>query len=113
MRYGVYAYRAADDRVLYVGQTQDIAKRDYTHRLSSHWRAEATSLDVLSVHATRREALDAERVAIRELEPAYNMRHNGVAIPRAKHEPRQNIPLEEAFAALDELRASLTWSVSA
>ena len=82
MTYGVYVYRDHEGRPLYVGQTNDMARRDYQHRLESRWRAEAVVVDVLSTHETRRGALDAERKAIAEHAPLYNMRHNGLPIPR-------------------------------
>ena len=72
MSFTVYGFFDADDQCVYVGQTSDLPARIKSHGRrfgDATWRA-------LSVHATRDEAIAAEREAIKSVRPVANVHHN-------------------------------------
>jgi predicted GIY-YIG superfamily endonuclease len=66
-------YRAfdADDQLLYVGVTQWLPRRREEHQRTSAWSADAVRWES-ELHPTRKHALAAEWVAIREERPQWN-----------------------------------------
>lgn len=73
----VYAYRDQHGAPLYIGQSFSIQARHHHHSARSPWFAESTGTpEVLSVHESKRAALDAEADAIRRLRPRYNIMHD-------------------------------------
>lgn len=73
-------YRAFDaaGRLLYVGIARNWARRWTQHSERSSWFGEVARLQ-LEQHPNRQAALAAERTAIIEELPAYNVVHNGHA----------------------------------
>ena len=76
---GVYLFKGAKGRVLYVGKAKSIRKRVAGHFSKSHVRGEADMLDQLDridvvATETEAEALLAEQEFIRRLRPRFNIR---------------------------------------
>lgn len=71
-----YVYRIydADRRLIYVGCTGNLSQRLAVHRYgySAWWNSQAVKT-VAKVFRTKREALDAEQVAIRSERPRWNI----------------------------------------
>lgn len=80
MTWSVYGYWNAAGDALYVGQTSDLAKRRKSHSKRAPWFGQSYWHDVISTHATRAEALAAERAAIQRMAPLFNIQHNPKAV---------------------------------
>ncbi|GHJ59184.1 hypothetical protein NOK12_17020 [Nocardioides sp. OK12] len=78
-RWAVYCYRDEEGAPLYIGQTFWITERDRQHatsKKSAAWYSQQLTLEVLSRHRTQEEAVEAERQAIHDLRPRFNVQHN-------------------------------------
>ena len=71
----LYRFYDASDVLLYVGITADFGSRVKGHQAEKHWSDLIVNVR-LEHFATRSEALDAERVAIRDENPLYNVQGN-------------------------------------
>lgn len=71
----LYRYFDAEDQLLYIGITGDLAVREVTHIRDSSWMDFAARATI-ERHPTRRAALDAEREAIQAESPLFNVTHN-------------------------------------
>jgi excinuclease UvrABC nuclease subunit len=72
--FSVYAYMDGD-RVVYVGCTGNMRQRQTGHRRSSWWTPDLQMVELANAES-RGEALNLERLAIREHRPQYNRYHN-------------------------------------
>ena len=70
----VYTLRDADENVLYVGCTWNIASRLAQHTYSKGWWADVVYIDVQRF-PDQAIALDNERGLIRQYSPRHNVRH--------------------------------------
>lgn len=70
----LYRWYNAGGELLYVGISMNAAKRAAEHRKDKSWWDEAKRMDKQKF-ASRREAADAERLAIRTEYPKYNVVH--------------------------------------
>jgi len=70
----LYRMFDADDALLYVGVSMNVAQRFAAHRSDKQWWGDIARI-TLSHFATRREVLVAEATAIREERPLYNVQH--------------------------------------
>lgn len=73
----VYRHYDAEDRLLYIGITNDVDLRTRTHAVKSIWHAFAVRAEE-TWYDTRELALDAERLAIIAELPLFNDRHSMV-----------------------------------
>lgn len=71
----LYRYYDADDVLLYVGITGDLAERELDHICDSTWM-DFAARSTIERFPTRDEAEDAERDAIRDDAPLFNIAHN-------------------------------------
>ena len=71
----LYYWRDADDLLIYVGITGNLAKRQDAHGAGSTWTQFAASCTVEKVQ-NRGVALVHEKCAIRRLKPLFNKQHN-------------------------------------
>ena len=72
----VYSAWDADGQALYVGCTNNLARRMHEHaNVPLSWVPRAVVMTALPFH-DRREALSAETRQIAKLRPRYNVRHN-------------------------------------
>ena len=71
-------YRCFDDhgKLLYIGITGNFAQRTFNHEQNSKWFRKARNL-TLHHFQSREATLDAEREAIKNERPIYNIMHNG------------------------------------
>lgn len=85
--YVIYAFFAHDGECLYVGQTNDLARRVSTHRHNYELFAfHADEVRIIAGCETRAEAHRLERANIRRLKPIFNIVHSterGFNDPRA------------------------------
>lgn len=72
----LYRFFAADDRLLYVGITCNPGKRLERHSGEKTWWAEVVRVE-MEQHPSREALRSAERLAIGEELPLYNVRMNG------------------------------------
>lgn len=72
----VYRLYDADDRLIYVGQSQRMGQRMRTHSKHSWWYELFDRIEV-EYHPTRAAAMAAEATAIQEEQPAFNAMHTG------------------------------------
>lgn len=72
----VYVCSDSEGNPLYVGQTSNITNRLYHHRSKSPWWPEVDTMEVVSEHDERADALYAEAEEIRRVRPKYNINHN-------------------------------------
>lgn len=84
----VYVARRADGLCLYVGCTNNVARRMAAHRRTSGWTLALSALEVTEF-PTRAAALVAEARSIRALRPPNNVRGN----------PDRNASIETAVAS--------------
>lgn len=78
----VYEWFDADDRLLYVGISEHVARRAGEHEQVKQWWADVARSRVTH-YSTRAEAQEVERVLIRHLKPLYNIVHNERRVQRA------------------------------
>jgi lambda repressor-like predicted transcriptional regulator/predicted GIY-YIG superfamily endonuclease len=71
----VYRYFDKDDRLLYVGATSDLFRRDAGHRHASHWIKQAVRREATE-YADAAGALAAEGRAIRDESPLHNIQQS-------------------------------------
>lgn len=71
----LYRYYDAADTLLYVGMTGDLAEREVEHIRDSTWM-DFAARSTIERFPTRAEAEDAERDAIRDEAPLFNIAHN-------------------------------------
>jgi excinuclease UvrABC nuclease subunit len=76
----LYRFYDADERLLYVGIAGSVTNRWESHR-RSFWWCDASTVK-LQHFATRKEALAAEKTAIRDDSPLINRMHAKSAPPR-------------------------------
>jgi predicted GIY-YIG superfamily endonuclease len=76
----LYRHYQPNGDLLYVGITLSVLERTDRHLQVAEWR-ETICLIVIEPFATREEALEAERVAIRNEFPKFNRIHNGHRTP--------------------------------
>ena len=69
----VYTHRDADDRVLYVGMTQDLSARKSQHK-TSPWFNQAKFI-AINKFSTREEASEHEKKLIELYDPEFNTCH--------------------------------------
>ena len=80
-----YRLYGQDRRLLYIGYSSDPGVRLRSHSITKPWWSEVESVEIQR-HASRGEALDAERLAILKDEPPRNMaRHQTVGGPTPLH----------------------------
>lgn len=72
-----YLYRHYDDEgnLLYVGISVSFLARTQQHKENSGWFSEIKSITI-EKHESREEAIEAERKAIQEESPLYNIQHS-------------------------------------
>ncbi|MFE3489118.1 GntR family transcriptional regulator [Streptomyces griseus] len=103
-RTALYRLYGTDDRLLYIGITDNPKARWERHAAFKWWWAQVTRKQVDWLNASWREALDIEKAAIREERPAYNGTHNhGVAPFDAAAWPRIEAQPRQKFSALADL----------
>jgi len=73
----LYRFFAQDGRLLYVGQTADPGKRFTRHSVSHAWWRAVNAI-VLEHYTTPSLAKQAERLAIENEQPYYNLHFNAV-----------------------------------
>jgi predicted GIY-YIG superfamily endonuclease len=83
----LYRHYQPNGDLLYVGVTLSVLNRSNAHVNEARWR-NLICLIVIEPFATREEALEAERVAIRNEYPKYNAVHNGRRQPIEELERR-------------------------
>ncbi len=88
----LYRHYDSDGDLLYVGVSLSTVQRLMHHRGVSKWFDQIARIDI-ERFATRGEALDAERRAIRDESPIYNRAHRA---PKSEAQ----IEFEESMAAL-------------
>lgn len=79
----LYRYFDEDDRLLYVGITKALRTRTAQHASRSSW-SEFSVRSTITRYPTRREAEDAERLAIVEEKPLFNWQHADAAEASAR-----------------------------
>ena len=69
-----YVYRVYDQsgRLIYVGETANLFQRLESHRMTTWWASQVAKVKA-SVYPTRELALEAERAAIRDEDPRWNI----------------------------------------
>jgi predicted GIY-YIG superfamily endonuclease len=73
-RTALYRYYDARGRLLYIGITNSVTRRDNQHGTGKRWRSQIATSRV-EWFPTRTDALEAERRAIRREHPAFNIQH--------------------------------------
>jgi hypothetical protein len=73
--HALYRFYDRSDVLLYVGITVDLPTRMGNHQTDKPWWADVARMTV-EHHASRADVLDAERQAIRDEKPLYNVHHN-------------------------------------
>ncbi|MBO9437314.1 hypothetical protein J7354_01440 [Sulfitobacter sp. R18_2] len=73
-RTALYRHYDADGQLLYVGITACLSERDRNHEATSHWHGQVLSSRV-EWHDSRTSAVSAERRAIRDEAPKFNVMH--------------------------------------
>jgi len=94
----VYSITDAAGRTLYIGQTNDVARRLTEHEKNSVWWPDAAGLYESAGH-TRAEAVDLERHLIKMCHPLFNI-HHGHAI--AARQLRAIYAVSAVIARLEE-----------
>jgi len=69
----VYRHYDKHGGLLYVGCSTNVLSRTYKHENGSHWFCDVINITVAH-YETRLEALDAERSAIRNEKPKFNIK---------------------------------------
>ena len=90
----LYRYYDADDELLYVGMTGDLAEREVEHIRDSTWM-DFAARSTIERFPTRDEAEEAERDAIRSEVPLFNIAHNdtpGATLRLVEYLIKQNRP---------------------
>lgn len=88
----LYRYYDAADVLLYVGMTGDLAERELEHIRDSTWM-DFAARSTIERFPTRSEAEDAERDAIRDEAPLFNIAHNdtpGMTLRLVEYLVKQN-----------------------
>lgn len=80
--HALYRFYDTGGALLYVGITLNPAERWRAHRDEKPWWHEISTITI-EVHPTRDTVLDAERAAIINEQPAYNVAHNRGHAPAA------------------------------
>lgn len=75
MTYYVYSHFDVDNNLLYVGQTKNLRARTNQHRYCSPWAGEIARIETTK-RANKAAAQRAERHAIFNGRPKYNVHHN-------------------------------------
>lgn len=87
----LYRFYAADDSLLYVGITNNPARRFSKHRDEKDWWLDVTRIE-MEQFDSREALLSAEKVAIKTESPALNIRLNrGTPRPEPVAEPAQDV----------------------
>lgn len=78
-RFVVYRYWDANNRLLYIGSTRNVAQRDTSHANggSGAWWYPLVARMRIELHPTREAVTEAERLAVEEETPAFNIRWTG------------------------------------
>ncbi len=91
----LYRFFAHDDTLLYVGITNNPARRFSKHKDEKEWWLDVARID-LEQFASREELLDAERQAIQDERPLHNIKHNLAAMAAAV--PCRGLRVGEVYA---------------
>ena len=98
----LYRHFSADGTLLYVGISLSWPARTKAHVRGSRWFNRVAKVEI-ERHPTREAALDAERQAIKNERPAFNVIHNREPSPQPKRTPRPEPadPLLQAISGPD------------
>jgi hypothetical protein len=96
----LYRHFSSDGRLLYVGVSLDAVRRLVRHREKSHWFNQIATVTI-ERYPSRAAALQAERLAIEDEKPIYN-------VHRALEPPEE----EELRAALNKIGERLERAAS-
>lgn len=94
MSFVVYRHFSLDGELLYIGSSINVSQRTKAH-VGKIWFSEIANI-TLEHHQNRRDALDAERKAIKSESPKYNIMHTKKLIERRKLvsvKNKENIPV--------------------
>lgn len=91
-RQTLYRMFDADNQLLYVGVSMNVAQRFAAHRSSKRWWGDINRID-LEHFASRREVLAAEAHAIRTEAPLYNVQYATRPLAVAAGTPRETVQL--------------------
>lgn len=98
--HALYRFFDASDVLLYVGITVDLGARFKKHGGDKPWWGNVDRIGI-DHFATRKEALDAERKAIKEERPLHNVVHNEFVQPESTN--RDELTAEFAGQLLDSI----------
>ncbi|MGW9245775.1 GntR family transcriptional regulator [Streptomyces badius] len=109
-RTALYRLYDANDRLLYIGITDNPGARWERHAAFKWWWGEVARKQVNWLNSSWREALGIEKAAIREERPAYNGTHNhGVAPFDASAWPKiEAQPRQKSSTLADLIRTEIT-----
>lgn len=106
MTYGhcVYRLRDVEDELLYIGSTDYLKGRIWSHRRKQSWGYEIHRV-TSEPYGSRESAREAERQAIETEKPRYNRNHNYFAVKT----PRNGVPAApELLARIGQLKDNLS-----
>jgi excinuclease UvrABC nuclease subunit len=87
----LYRHFDKDNRLLYVGVSLSVTQRLAQHRSHAHWFSQITRVEV-EQFLTRQEAIVAERAAIKNERPLFNIQFSEQrSIARAEARKKRNI----------------------
>lgn len=100
-RTALYRHFAADGRLLYVGISLSAIGRLAQHRETSHWYGEIARVDI-EWHSDRNAAMKAEKNAIQNEHPPYNIIHSRAQSPSLADDQPLSIvwPIPSRYAVI-------------
>jgi len=110
-RHALYRFFDASDVLLYVGITVDIGARFKKHRGDKPWWDQVDHIGIQKF-PSRREAEDAERKAIKEEQPLYNVVHNEFVEVDGRSDTRKDLALELLHTIVNAAPGSFTYTTT-
>jgi excinuclease UvrABC nuclease subunit len=102
----LYRHFDCNGTLLYVGISLNAINRTYAHIKTCEWTELIANISV-HPYSTREDALEAEKIAIANEKPQFNIYHNGQRCVKEKKQKEKHVKIEKPEQVYSSLGAAI------